>query len=561
MLILIFFAFLAGIATVLSPCVIPVLPALLSASGGKGKARPFGVILGLVISFIFFTLALTAIIKATGISPNILRYIAIGLIALFGLFMIFPKMGDWFARATSGVAELGQKVQGSSKKAGTGFWSGFILGVALGLVWTPCAGPILAAITTLVATSSVDWAALLITVAYSLGAAIPMFLIIWGGQSAINSSRFLSQHAEMIRKVFGALMIAAALMLAFHVDVVLQQIALKYFPMVTIEDRPIVRQELAKLQTNTSLFGQAIDKGEKVPAPNFVGISSWVNSPPLSVDQLKGKVVLVDFWTYSCINCIRTLPFITKWYDDYKDKGLVIVGVHTPEFAFEKDRDNVVDATKRFHITYPVALDNDYTTWEAYANHYWPAHYLIDQKGVVQEAHFGEGAYVETENAIRHLLGLEPIVAKEPMINMRPITSETYLGNARGVPNNPNIQLSGNWKHEDEKIVAEGDDATLTLHFLATRVYLVLGGASDKPITVALDGQPLPKEFMTRDMSANGSIFVKEPRKYDMVDLKGHYGNHTLTIHFPKGIEAYAFTFGDEPSNPDNSTNNQNVKK
>ena len=546
MLILILFAFLAGIATVLSPCVIPVLPALLSASGGKGRARPFGVILGLVVSFVFFTLALTAIIKATGISPNILRYIAIGLIALFGLFMIFPKLGDWFAKATSGVAELGQKVQGSSKKAGTGFWSGFILGAALGLVWTPCAGPILAAITTLVATSSVSFAAFIITLAYSLGAAIPMFLIIWGGQKAIDSSRFLSRHAEAIRKAFGVLMIMAALLLTFHVDVVLQQLAIKYFPMVTVEDRPIVRQELAKLQT-TSDFAKAIDRGEKVAAPNFVGISSWINSPPLSIDQLKGKVVLVDFWTYSCINCIRSLPYITSWYDKYKDQGFVVVGVHTPEFAFEKDKENVLDATKRLNIHYPVALDNDYATWEAYGNHYWPAHYLIDQKGIVQETHFGEGAYGETENAIRHLLGLAPIVAKEEKINMRPISPETYLGLERAIPNNPNVQLSGNWKHEEEKIVAESDDATLTLHFLATRVYLVLGGTSDKPIQVSLDGQPVSKEFMTPDMTANGSIFVKEPRKYDMIDLQGHYGNHTLTLHFPKGIEAYAFTFGDEP--------------
>jgi len=547
MAILLFFAFLAGIATVLSPCVIPVLPALLSASGGQGRARPFGIILGLVVSFVFFTLTLTALVKATGVSPNILRSIAIGLIALFGLFMMFPSLGDWFAKITSGVANLGQKVQEQSKKAGKGFWSGFLLGTALGLVWTPCAGPILAAITTLVATSAVSWSAFFITLAYSLGTAIPMFLIIWGGQKAIQSSRFLSQHAESIRKAFGGLMVLAALMLAFHVEVYLQQLAVKYFPMVTVEDRPIVRQELKKLQA-PSVFGESISRGEKIKAPDFVDISSWINSKPLSIEQLKGKVVLVDFWTYSCINCIRTFPYLTRWYHDYKDKGFVIVGVHTPEFAFEKDKTNVEEATQRFKIEYPVALDNDYATWQAYANHYWPAHYLIDQNGVVQEAHFGEGNYLETENAIRHLLGLEALAnTKEMPVNRRMISPETYLGTERAILHNPNVQLSGEWKHEEEKIVAADDGASLTLHFLATRVYLVLGGKSDKPISIFLDGQPLPKEFYTKDLSSDGELFVKESRKYDIVDLQDQYGLHTLTLHFPKGIEAYAFTFGDEP--------------
>lgn len=566
MLILILFSFLAGIATVLSPCVIPVLPALLSASGGKGPARSLGVIFGVIVSFVFFTLSLTAILHLTGISPNFLRYIAIGLIALFGLAMIFPSLGEKFTRWTSGVADLGQKVQGKSKLFGTGFWSGFVLGMALGLVWTPCAGPILAAITTLVATSSISFETFILTLAYSLGAAIPMFLIIWGGQKAIDSSRTLSRHAETIRKVFGFLMIGAAFLLAFHLEVKFQQFAIQYVPMLNVEDHPIVKEELAKLAVK-SPFGQAVEKAEKSPyrpsalpkiaeAPNFVGISSWINSPPLTKKDLKGKVYLVDFWTYSCINCLRTLPYITKWYDTYKDQGFVVVGVHTPEFAFEKDRDNVIDATKRLGIHYPVALDNDYATWQAFDNQYWPAHYLIDQEGILRAFHFGEGGYNETENQIRSLLGLAPLEVKaEPTSIHRPLTRETYLGNLRGdrytahpgVLGDDEVALHGPWKKEDEKIVSEGDNSYLDLNFIASRVYLVMGGTSASPVTVLLDGKPLPKEDYTKDMDSEGNIFVKEPRKYDILNLHMNYGRHTLTLKVPKGIEPFVFTFGDEP--------------
>lgn len=544
--VLLFFAFLAGIVTVLSPCVLPVLPALLSAGAGEGRYRPLGVILGLVSSFLFFTLTLTALVQATGISPNFLRTLAIVMIAFFGLVMLFPKLGDWFAEKTAGIADLGASVQQKATAAGTGFWSGFILGIALGLIWTPCAGPILAAITTLVATHAITWETVLLAGVYSLGAALPMFAIILGGNKLTHFAR---NYTEVIRKVFGALMLLSAVAIAFHFDVALQQWTLKYFPMVNIEDNASVQAALENLrekQPRTSNFSVATPNPV---APDFSGITEWINSPPLTLQDLQGKVVLVDFWTYSCINCVRTLPYLKKWYAAYKDKNFVIVGVHTPEFEFEKNPSNVKDAVKRFEIAYPVALDNQYATWQNYNNRFWPAHYLIDQQGIVRDYHFGEGAYAETENAIRRLLGLAPLEQKEEAPSFHPLTPETYLGYDRAdryvtppVPNTPtaytftppippdHVALQGNWTVHPEFIQAN-KDATLTLNFLATHVYLVMQSDTPQTLTPLLNNVP------------QAPLTVQEARMYEV--FQAPYGRHTLTLPVPPNTKLYVFTFGD----------------
>ncbi len=538
MLILILFAFLAGIVTVLSPCILPILPAILGAGTLQGKLRPIGIITGLVVSFSFFTLALTAIVHATGIPPNVLRYAAIVLIFLFGLVMLFPRLSNAFAQWTASIASIGQKIPSKS-----GFWGGVIFGVALGLLWTPCAGPILASITTLVATRAITASAVILTLVYSLGAALPLFLIAYGSSRILRSSQYLSKHSEGIRQFFGAIMILLALVLAFHWEMLLEQKLIRYIPQSFVENNPRLDQELKKLR------GETVSQGK---APELVGIVQWINSPPLTLEQLRGKVVLIDFWTYSCINCLRTIPYLEKWNDTYEDKGLVIIGVHTPEFEFEKDPMNVLKAATSLGIKYPIALDNNYETWTAFHNNYWPAHYLIDQEGNIRMVHYGEGAYVETENNIRSLLGLAPLAMQETEKVMRPLTPEIYLGMSRGTNytgeitlkfhqlvrysyksplRHDTVGLRGPWMAEREYVQSEGDETYIDLNFLAKKVYLVLAGESPIPLRVYLDGK-LVKE-----------IEIDSDRKYDIVTTT--YGRHHLSVLVPQGIKAYTFTFGD----------------
>lgn len=551
---------LSGLITVLSPCILPILPILLSSGAGIGRSRSLGIITGLILSFSFFTLALTALVHTTGISPDILRTIAIGIIAFFGLTMLFPQLGDRVATFFSGIGRLGSSLQTKSSSVGTGFLSGFILGIALGLIWTPCAGPILASITALVATSAITWNAIAITLAYSLGAAIPMFIISYGGSKILYSTQFLAKYSEIIRKIFGALMIMSALAIAFHWDVVLQQFAVRYFPILSVENNEIVKNELQKIYPINSTTPTPGTK-----APDLIGITQWFNSSPLSLEQLRGKVVLIDFWTYSCINCVRTLPYLKAWYDKYKNKNFVLIGVHTPEFEFEKSEANVQNALKRFNITYPVAMDNNYKTWRNYNNHYWPAHYLIDQNGFIKKQHFGEGGYEETENTIRTLLGLIPLQEEIAKETTKITTPEIYLGYTRAQNYQPEISikkdqsslynythalandhvgLKGEWLITPEFIQSESDDALLELNFIGTHVYLVMKSPTPQRLIILLDGKPVPPEYYTTDMDNQGQIQIIEPRMYALLNLKENHGRHTLTLYVPKGISAYAFTFG-----------------
>lgn len=553
-MILYIFSFLAGIATVLSPCVLPLLPIILSTGIDKQRFRPLVIILGFILSFSFFTLALAYLVHSLGLSANLLRYTAIFIIAIFGLIMLFPKLNERYLKATSFIGDAGTKLQ--STKTQMPFFNSLLLGVALGLVWTPCAGPILAVVTSLAATRQVTQDIIFLTLFYSLGCGIPMLLIAYGGNKLFSVS-FFTKHGEAIKKIFGGLIILTAVALFFHAEVYLQQWAIEYLPTLQIENNPQVERGLRQYRQ-----GSSFENG-KTAAPDFSGITKWINSQPLKIEELRGKLVLIDFWTYSCINCIRTFPYLKKWYDEYKDKGFVIIGVHTPEFEFEKDSSNVEKAVKRFGITYPVAMDNDYKTWQAYSNHYWPAHYLIDQQGIVRFVHFGEGKYQETENAIRGMLGMAPLKENESTSLTRTLTPETYLGISRAsqyaneikpfvmmkysyIPplGENEIGLQGEWRVEQEHITS--GNGTLDLNFIATKVYLVMAAEELKQVTVLLDGKPLLKEFYTQDMDSEGNISVKDARKYDIVDLKGKYGRHTLSLIVPEKVSAYAFTFGDE---------------
>ncbi len=276
-------------------------------------------------------------------------------------------------------------------------------------------------------------------------------------------------------------------------------------------------------------------------------------------------MVLVDFWTYTCINCIRTLPYVTTWYNTYKDQGFVVIGVHTPEFEFEKNHANVVDAVGRFKILYPVAQDNNYATWNAYQNQYWPAHYLIDRQGHIRQVHFGEGNYTETENAIRSLLGMDPLLSGDVTQPSKPLTPETYLGYERAGSYTGSMQmlkkdapqvysfslpladdevgLTGNWTIGAQSIVSQSDTSKIALQFRAGKVHLVLSGKNKVPLSILMDGKPVSRENQSTDYDASGNFFVNEDREYTLIDLHGGYGSHVLEATIPSGIGAYAFTF------------------
>lgn len=575
MLILIVFAFLAGIVTIISPCVLPVLPPLLSAGYTNEKLRSWGIITGFVTCFTIATLTLSQALHSIGSSGNWLILTSAFILGFFGLTLLIPRLGTWFENFTAPIARLGQRI---SPKSSSGFFTGVLLGIALGFLWTPCAGPILATIIILTTLSSATLTTAALTISYAVGAALPMLGIMYGGQYLHKTISKYGYLSTTLRTVFGLLTIAAAFAMATGWADKLQEKLLDYVPVVEIENNRIVKKRLGKLVHDSvgKSFTLRVDEistgpGAKLPqlgpAPALPKNDSWINSKPLSMEDLRGKVVLVDFWTYSCINCIRTFPYLKRWYANYKDKGLVILGVHTPEFAFEQQPTNVAAAAKRHGITYPVVLDNDYAIWKSYGNLYWPAHYLIDKEGNLRYYHFGEGKYLETENAIRQLLGLEPMTGIEERSRQRAITQETYLGYNRGQaypydfevvkdavnnysskeqPGADQVILEGDWLVRPDHIESDSDDSYIEINFLGTRVYLVMSGNSTKPVQITLDGKPVPKKYYTDDMNANGEIFVKEPRKYDIIALKDSYSRYRLRIRVPKGISAYAFTFGDE---------------
>lgn len=560
MLLLIIFSFLAGFVTIFSPCILSIAPILLTAGSNGNHKKPFGIIIGLIISFSFFTLTLSTIVQATGISPDVFRYIALAIVIYFGLTMIIPSFERAFTTLTQHIARAGIFIQEHSIAMHEHFISGFVLGIALGLLWTPCAGPILATITTLAAAGHTTFSTILITLAYTTGAAIPMLLFCFGGSKIVNSITSIAPYTHALRVLFGIIVIISALAIAFHVDIMIQEKLASWFPAMSVEKSMIVEKELNMLRESKGIEPM-------VQAPELAGITDWLNSEPLTLAQLKGKVILLDFWTYSCINCIRTLPHVKQWYESYKNDNFIIIGIHTPEFAFEQNVYNVKDAIDRFGITYPVALDNNYQTWRAYNNRYWPAHYLIDQQGTIVKTHFGEGGYVEMEDAIRALLNIPPCKKTEDTIYAKPLTPETYLGFDRGqsyhqslslqknVPaeyqtlgnlGDNQVGLEGTWIVLADCIMSNNNISSLEINFIANHVYLVMESDTPTELTVLLDGKPVAEKYRTRDMNAQEKIMVHEARMYEILDLKEDYGRHKLTLYCPEGLKAYVFTFGGE---------------
>jgi len=566
MLLLIAFAFAAGVVTVLSPCILPVLPVVLSGSVGGGKARPWGIITGFTLSFTTFTLTLSALVQALGINPDLMRWIAAGLILVFGVVLVVPLLKDWFSGWSTQLLSRTTTATVPGKKPRAGFWGGLVLGLGLGLVWTPCVGPIMASVITLALTRSVDAGGLLITLSYSLGTSVPLFLIMQGGRTLLNRFPWFTRHSSGIQRGFGVLMVMTSVALFTGADRTFSSWLLTTFPsygsgLTSLENQAAVRDELAKRQK-----GETPLPGVTAPAtdPLSLGQGAWINSDPLTLDGLKGKVVLVDFWTYSCINCVRTLPYLRAWYDRYHSKGLEIVGVHSPEFAFERSETNVRQAVKELKVTWPVVQDNGFGIWNAYQNQFWPAHYLYDRTGALVETHFGEGVYAETEAAIAKALG-EPVAGPVVVSDAIPIaegtkTPETYLGYGRGerfaspedvapdqeakytIPTDlrpDHWAYSGPWKIRKDG--AEGGaGSSLALRFQGQRVYLVIHPVPGKTgsARVVVDGLPV-----TGGDVRGGVLTPDTDRLYQVVDQKSPSGG-LLRVDFSGPVVVFAFTFG-----------------
>jgi len=538
-LILLGIGFVAGLVTSLSPCVLPVLPILLAGSATGGKRRPYAIVAGLVSSFFVFTLFASWLLDLLDLPQDFLRNVALVMLLVLAATLIVPKIGELAERP---FARLGRRPGGD-------LGGGFLLGASLGLVFVPCAGPVLAAVTVVAATQTVGINAVALTLAYALGAAVPMLAIALGGGKALRA------HARRLRPVFGVVIALTAVAIALNVDRRFQTAIPGYTQF--IQDR-IERSDQAKRELSEVTGARAAEEQTQVglddfgAAPEFAGITGWLNSKPLTMEGLRGKVVLIDFWTYSCINCLRTLPYLKAWDREYRTDGLVIVGVHSPEFAFERVPTNVRQESRELGVRYPIALDNDFATWSAWRNQYWPAKYLVDRKGHVRFAHFGEGSYEETEKAIQELLGeRRPTAAssvRADTASQGGLTPELYLGYerigafvgdtvaedklkryrlARFVPAS-SLSYGGEWKVEGERIVA-GRDARLRIRFRARDIHLVLAGRGT--VRALVDGTDA------------GATKVSGDRLYTLLRLpKAAEG--LLELRFSPGLSAYAFTFG-----------------
>jgi cytochrome c biogenesis protein CcdA/thiol-disulfide isomerase/thioredoxin len=559
-------AFLGGLITGLSPCIVPVLPVVVAGgSAGTSRARPYLIIGGLVVSFSLTELTGSTVLSALGLPQDFLFWLGIGLLGLLALGLMVSVVGEWIERP---FARLG-----STRYANSG--GGFVLGLSLGLVFVPCAGPILAAISAAEANHRIGFSSFFVTLFYAVGAALPLLLFAVLAQRAVSGWQKLRTHLPVVRRVAGAVLAVTTLALAVGVLDPLQRDVPGYTS--ALEDHlesggSIAKQiealdgekpnQFAKKAATASKKAATMAKMATLPdlgkAPNFTGIVSWFNTPgdkPLSLAQLKGKVVLVDFWTYSCINCQRSLPHVEGWYQDYKNDGLVVVGVSTPEFAFEHVVSNVRSAAGNLGIHYPVAIDNNYGTWDAYNNEYWPAEYLIDQTGQVRAYDFGEGGYSTMESNIRTLLtanGVTTLPARTDVADKTPTaetTPESYVGyeeeqyavgttivhNKATLYNAPttvplnNFAFNGTWTDYSQEATS-GADASIDLHFVANDVYLVMGGTGTA--SVSFEGRPLTT------VNVSGV-----PRLYTLFSGSALQTGQ-LDLDFSPGVQAYDFTFG-----------------
>jgi len=585
MALLIVFGFLAGAGTALSPCVLPVLPIALSAGATGGRRRPLGIVVGLTASFTFATVALVYVLDALGLPNDLLRTLAIVVLLAFGATLLVPPLA---ARLEGRLSRIAGSVGGIGGARGEGFRSGLLVGASLGLVYAPCAGPVLAGVITVSASQPFTAGRLAVALAYGIGSAVVLYLLMLGGRRLTAP---LSRRSGALQMAMGAVMVVVALAMLNDYDLRFQSALAKDLPAFLVDPTQHLESSSAARRALADVRGAPRSKLAAQPvhaaaasgaarrlglrdfgaAPEFTDTQRWFNTPggrPLTMAGLRGRVVLIDFWTYSCINCLRTLPYLEAWDKRYRAQGLTIVGVHSPEFPFEKDAGNVAAAIAREGIRYPVVQDNNLGTWNAWGNEYWPAHYFVDARGHVRYAHFGEGDYGHSEAVIRELLaeagdrvgatmsgahGLQPSAGVT--------TPESYLGSERAerfangailpgrqdfgsapAPAQDQLAYGGTWTIASQTATA-GPGATLMLHFGAQHVYLVLGSPGRaRTLRVLLDGRRLPNALAGADVHG-GVAAISSQRLYDLVSLPAD-GQHVLRLEPDPGIQGYAFTFG-----------------
>ncbi|HEY0179316.1 MAG TPA: cytochrome c biogenesis protein DipZ [Dokdonella sp.] len=577
---LVVLCYLAGALTILSPCILPVLPFVFARSQGTFGRDGLPMLAGMAITF-----ALVASLAALGggwaVHANEYgRYAALALLAAFGVTLLVPRWGDLLARP---LVTAGARLAGGRGEAQSPL-SSFVLGVATGLLWAPCAGPILGLVLTGAALEGASAGTSLMLLAYAAGAATSLAIALRVGGRAFAAMKRSLGAGEWIRRALGAAVLASVVAIALGLDTrVLAQLSFattNRIEQALLSLAPGARAANRDASATVPPPSAPGALGDEGAMPSLAGATAWLNSPPLTGADLRGKVVLIDFWTYSCVNCIRTLPYLRAWYDKYRADGFVVVGVHAPEFAFERDAGNVRAALARFGIDYPVALDDDFAIWRAFGNQFWPAHYFVDARGRVRHRSVGEGGYAESEALIRTLLAEagRPVDAAPARVDAdgvaraasdgAALSPETYVGysRARGfaardelAPNRPHAyappdtlapdawSLAGTWTVAADKAVLAGAHGTLSYRFRARDVNVVLGpGAAGAkiPFRVLVDGRP-PGDDHGVDVDADGVGTLGEQRMYQLVRLRGGAQDHRIDVEFgADGAEVYALTFG-----------------
>ncbi|WP_454862941.1 cytochrome c biogenesis protein DipZ [Pseudomonas hormoni] len=582
-------AYLGGVLTIVSPCILPVLPFVFARTGQPFMKSSLPLLAGMALTF-----ALVASLAAVGggwvVQLNQYgRWLALVFVALFGLTLLLPQLAERLTRPLVAAGSRLSEAAGADSRPRPG--ASFLIGVATGLLWAPCAGPILGLVLTGAALQGASIATTLLLLAYAAGAATSLAVALLLGGKVFAAMKRSIGAGEWVRRGLGAAMLAGVAAIALGLDTgILARVSTASTG--GIEQALVGRLARSPNESGTMMArdpGGAMKAADQKPGalpiegnlPPLDGAVQWLNSPPLTAQALKGKVVLVDFWTYSCINCLRTLPYVKAWAEKYRDQGLVVIGVHAPEFAFERNVGNVTKAMKDLGITYPVAIDNDYKIWRAFNNEYWPAHYFADAQGRIRYHHFGEGDYAESERVIQQLLR-EAGAAKvaDGLINanaegvqrapdMNEVQSpETYVGYQRSehfvpetslVPDksttyNPPSQLAlndwslgGQWTVGSERATSSAPDSRIVYRFHARDLHLVLGPAADgKPVRfkVLIDGKA-PGDAHGTDVAPDGSGSVTEQRLYQLVRQPGGVMDRTFSIEFlDPGVSAYAFTFG-----------------